>query len=160
MPMLACLKCNNFEGIKTVDYLVNALFFLQDSSMSVVDTTRVKLHSLEGDDDRSVRSSTFPPSPPSSQHMSPSGSSTVSNREGDGKDADDRVNISDGASPIGVRFSQAAPREPLDTTIADLNVRRVTRREDDQESVQSSQVTEDDSSESGLREPCGIILKR
>lgn len=160
MTILACLKYNNFEGIKTVYYLVNALFSLQDSSMSVVDTTRVKLHSLEGDDDRSVTSSTFPPSPPSSQHMSPLRSSTVSNREGDGKDADDRVNTSDSASPIGVRFSQAAAREPLDTTIADLNVRRVTRREGDQESVQSSQVTEDDSSESGLREPCGIILKR
>ena len=128
--------------------------------MSVVDTTRVKLHSLERDDDLSVTSSTFPPSPPSSQQTSPLRSSTVSNKEGDGKDVVDRVNTSDSASPIGVRFSQAAAREPLNTTIADLNVRRATRPEDDQESLQSSRVTEDDSSESGLREPCGIILKR
>lgn len=129
--------------------------------MSVVDTTRVKLHTLVGDDDLPVTSSPFPPSPPSSQHTSPVRGSTVPEREESGKDADDGANTSDSASPMGVRFSQAAARGSLDTTIADLNVRRVTRQDDDQESLQtSSETAEDDASESGPREPCGVILKR
>lgn len=128
--------------------------------MSVVDTTRVKLHSLEGDEDLPVMSSPFPPSPPSSQHTSPVRSSTVPEGERSEKTADDRVNTSDSTSPIGVRFSQAATREPLDTTIVDLNVRGVTRLDDDQESLQSSKVAEDDASDGGPRELCGIILKR
>lgn len=134
--------------------------------MSVVDTTRVKLHTLEGDDDLSVTSSPFPPSPPSSQHTSPPRSSTVSKGPtlskggGDSETTGDKANTSDIASPIGVRFSQGGPKESLDTTIADLNVRRVTRLEDDQESLRSSEVAEDDSSGLGTSERCGITLIR
>ena len=128
--------------------------------MSLVDTTRVKLHSLEEDDDLPVTSSPFPPSPPSSHHASPVRSSTVPAEEGRSKDADDRVNTSDGTSPIGVRFSQAATRESLDTTIADLNVRRVTRQDENQESQMGSEVAEEDLSESVAKEVCGITLKR
>ena len=127
--------------------------------MSIVDTTRVKFHSLGEGDDLPITSSPFPPSPPSSQTTSPV-RNTLAVEEGAAKAVDDRINTSDGASPMGVRFSKGATRETLDTTIADLNVRHVTRQDDDQESVKSSEVTEEDLAESGTREPCGITLKR
>ena len=127
--------------------------------MSIVDTTRVKFHSLGEGDDLPITSSPFLPSPPSSQNTSPVRNTLVV-EEGAAKAADDRINTSDGASPMGVRFSKGATRETLDTTIADLNVRHVTRQDDDQESVKSSEVTEEDLAESGTREPCGVTLKR
>ena len=127
--------------------------------MSIVDTTRVKFHSLGEGDDLPITSSPFPPSPPSSQTTSPV-RNTLALEEGAAKAVDDRIKTSDGASPMGVRFSKGATRETLDTTIADLNVRHVTRQDDDQESVKSSEVTEEDLAESGTREPCGITLKR
>lgn len=126
--------------------------------MSIVDTTRVKFHSLVEGDDLPVTSSPFPPSPPSSQNSSPVRSALAVDVAA--KAADDRINTSDGASPMGVRFSKGATRETLDTTIANLNVRHVTRQDDDQESVKSSEVTEEDLAESGTKELCGITLKR
>ncbi|XP_078371007.1 nuclear pore complex protein Nup98-Nup96-like isoform X3 [Oculina patagonica] len=131
----------------------------EDSPLSTVDTTRVKLHSLEGDDDLAVTSSPFPPSPPPSQGTSPMRSSTVAvENEDSGKAADDRVNTSDGVSPMGVRFSRATGHESADTTISELNVRRITRREEDEESLRSSLVVEDGSSQTS--ELCGVILRR
>ncbi len=86
-------------------------------------------------------------------------SSTVAvENEGSGKAADDRVNTSDGVSPMGVRFSRATGHESADTTISELNVRRITRREEDEESLRSSLVVEDGSSQTS--ELCGIILRR
>ncbi|KAJ7388099.1 hypothetical protein OS493_039816, partial [Desmophyllum pertusum] len=65
----------------------------EDSPLSVIDTTRVKLHSLGEDDDLPVTSSPFPPSPPSSQDISPMRISTIPEGvEESGKVADDRVN--------------------------------------------------------------------
>lgn len=123
--------------------------------MSVVDTTRVKLHSLDGDDDLPVRSSPYPPSPPPSQGTTPVRGSTIPVAL---DDTDDRANTSDGVSPMGVRFSRTAGQESADTTISELNVRRVTRREEDEESLRSSLVVEDGSSET--REFCGVTLRR
>ncbi|XP_067040500.1 nuclear pore complex protein Nup98-Nup96-like isoform X1 [Acropora muricata] len=132
----------------------------EESPISVIDTTRVKLHPLEGEDDVSVASIPLPLSPPSSQHTSPIMSSTVSKGVISREEPDSRANTSDTMSPIGVKFSQGGVKPSLDTTIADLNVRRVSRTEDDQESLLTSKVTEDGSSENGAGEPCGIVLKR
>ena len=108
----------------------------------------------------SVASIPLPLSPPSSQHTSPIMSSTVSKGVISREEPDSRANTSDTMSPIGVKFSQGGVKPSLDTTIADLNVRRVSRTEDDQESLLTSKVTEDGSSENGAGEPCGIVLKR
>lgn len=74
------------------------------------------------------------------------------------KPADDRANTSNVVSPMGVRFSRTAGQESADTTISELNVRRLTRREEDEESLRSSLVVEDGSSET--RELCGVTLRR
>ena len=78
--------------------------------------------------------------------------------EESGKAADDRANTSDGVSPMGVRFSRTAGHESADTTISELNVRRITRIEEDEESLRSSLVVEDGSSDT--RELCGVVLRR
>lgn len=131
----------------------------EELPVSAIDTTRVKIHTLEGDDDVIATSTTLPPSPQSSQYTSPIMTSTVSKSVAFREDLEGRSTTSDTTSPIGVRFSQGTGTESLDTTIADLNVRRI-RAEDDQESLATSDNTEDTSSVSGTRESCAIVLKR
>lgn len=126
----------------------------------MVDTTRVKLHSLEGDEDLPVTlSSPFPPSPPPSKDTSPMRSSptplAVQERV---KAADVRADTSDGVSPMGVRFSHTVQRESADTTISELNAGRTSIEVEDK--LRRPVVDEDGSSETTARELCGIILKR
>ncbi|XP_015778613.1 PREDICTED: nuclear pore complex protein Nup98-Nup96-like, partial [Acropora digitifera] len=155
------LSSGTFVPRKNIKKLViKSKSVTEDSPISVIHTTRVKLHTLEGEDDVSVASIALPPSPPSSQHTSPIMSSTVSKVVISREEPDSRANTSDTMSPIGVKFSQGGVKPSLDTTIADLNVRRVSRTEDDQESLLTSKVTEDGSLENGAGEPCGIVLKR
>lgn len=132
----------------------------QDSPLPAVDTTRVKLHSLEGDDDLPVTlSSPFPPSPPPSQDTSPMRSSPTPRAvQESGKAADERANTSDGVSPMGVRFSRTVQQESADTTISELNSRRMPIEVEGK--LRSSVVGEDGSSETTARELCGITLKR
>lgn len=126
----------------------------------MVDTTRVKLHSLEGDEDLPVTlSSPFPPSPPPSKDASPMRSSptprVVQERV---KAADVHADTSDGVSPMGVRFSHTVQRESADTTISELNAGRTSIEVEDK--LRRPVVDEDGSSETTARELCGIILKR
>jgi len=137
----------------------------QDSPLPAVDTTRVKLHSLEGDDDLpATLSSPFPPSPPPSQDMSPMRSSPTPHAVLErGKAADEPANTSDGVSPMGVRFSRTVEREVADTTISELNARRMPIEVDSKlrtPVVEEDVVDEHASSETSARELCGIILKR
>ena len=137
----------------------------QDSPLPVVDTTRVKLHSLEGDDDLpATLSSPFPPSPPPSQDTSPMRTSPTPHAVQErGKAADEAANTSDGVSPMGVRFSRTVEREVADTTISELNARRMPIEVDGKlrrPVVDEDVVDEHASSESSARESCGIILKR
>lgn len=158
--MLCICKANKYEKKKK-----HCTSSFQDSPLPAVDTTRVKLHSLEGDEDLpATLSSPFPPSPPPSQDTSPMRSSptphVVQER---GKVADEPANTSDGVSPMGVRFSHTVEREAADTTISELNARQMPidvevklRRPVVDEDV----VDEHASSETSSRELCGIILKR
>ena len=132
----------------------------QDSPLPAVDTTRVKLHSLEGDEDLPVTlSSSFPPSPPPSQDTSPMRSSPTPRAvQEHGKAVDAPIDTSDGVSPMGVRFSRTVERETADTTISELNVRRMPIEVEDK--LRRPAFHEDGSSETTARELCGIILKR
>ena len=126
----------------------------------MVDTTRVKLHSLEGDEDLPVTlSSPFPPSPPPSKDTSPMRSSptprAVQERV---KAAAVQADTSDGVSPMGVRFSRTVQRESADTTISELSAARTSIEVEDK--LRRPVVDEDGSSETTARELCGIILKR
>lgn len=76
------------------------------------------------------------------------------------KAADDRANTSDGVSPMGVRFSRTTEHESADTTISELNARRVTIRDEEEEGVKSSVIGEDVSSDTTSREHCGVLLRR
>lgn len=142
---------------KKTKYLVTSF---QDSPLPAVDTTRVKLHPMEGDDELPVTlSSTYPPSPPPSQDTSPMRSSPTPHVVKEhGKSADALVDTSDGVSPMGVRFSRTVERESADTTISELNARQ--KPIEVEGNLRTSAVHEHGSSESSSRELCGIILKR
>ena len=132
----------------------------QDSPLPMVDTTRVKLHAMEGDEELPVTlSSPYPPSPPPSQDTSPMRSSptphAVQKRD---KAADALLDTSDGVSPMGVRFSRTVEQESADTTVSELNARQMPIEAEG--NLRTTVVHEHDSSEPSSRELCGIILKR
>ena len=132
---------------------------LQDSPLSVVDTTRVKLSTLEGDDSLPATRSPLPPSPPPSQDMSPTRlSATPAGLQSGERSFDDRVSTSAGVSPMGVRFSRVP--DSVDTTISELNVRRLPRRDEEDGSVKGSVIGEDSSSDTTSRDNVGVVLKR
>ncbi|KAK2556110.1 Nuclear pore complex protein Nup98-Nup96 [Acropora cervicornis] len=155
-------KSKLFEGLEEDSGLSPGTFVPRKNIKKLVIKSKsvTELHAVEGEDDVSVASIALPLSPPSSQHTSPIMSSTVSKAVISRDEPDSRANTSDTMSPIGVKFSQGGVKPSLDTTIADLNVRRVSRTEDDQESLLTSKVPEDGSSGNGAGEPCGIVLKR
>ena len=134
--------------------------FFQDSPLPAVDTTRVKLHSMEGDEELPATvSSPYPPSPPPSQDASPMRSSpTPYAAQERGKAADALADTSDGVSPMGVRFSRTVERESADTTISELNARQ--RPIEVEGNLRTSVVHEHGSLETSSRELCGVILKR
>ncbi|XP_027054850.1 nuclear pore complex protein Nup98-Nup96-like isoform X1 [Pocillopora damicornis] len=131
----------------------------EDSPLSVVDTTRVKLSTLEGDDSLPATRSPLPPSPPPSQDMSPMRlSATPAGLQSGERSSDDRVSTSAGVSPMGVRFSRVP--DSVDTTISELNVRRLPRRDEEDGSVKGSVIGEDSSSDTTSRDNVGVVLKR
>ncbi|XP_022797911.1 nuclear pore complex protein Nup98-Nup96-like [Stylophora pistillata] len=131
----------------------------EDSPLSVVDTTRVKLSTLEGDDSLPATSSPFPPSPPPSQDVSPMRmSATPAGLYSSERASDGRVNTSDGVSPMGVRFSHVP--DSVDTTIAELNVRRPPGRDEEDGSVKDSVIGEETSSDTASKDNFGVVLDR
>ncbi|XP_027054853.1 nuclear pore complex protein Nup98-Nup96-like isoform X3 [Pocillopora damicornis] len=119
----------------------------------------VKLSTLEGDDSLPATRSPLPPSPPPSQDMSPMRlSATPAGLQSGERSSDDRVSTSAGVSPMGVRFSRVP--DSVDTTISELNVRRLPRRDEEDGSVKGSVIGEDSSSDTTSRDNVGVVLKR
>ena len=150
----AFLLVFTFNCVLKLSYIL-----LQDSPLSVVDTTRVKLSTLEGDDSLPATRSPLPPSPPPSQDMSPMRlSATPAGLQSGERSSDDRVSTSAGVSPMGVRFSRVP--DSVDTTISELNVRRLPRRDEEDGSVKGSVIGEESSSDTTSRDNVGVVLKR
>ena len=121
----------------------------------MVDTTRVKLSTLEGDDSLPATRSPLPPSPPPSQDMSPMRlSATPAGLQSGERSSDDRVSTSADVSPMGVRFSRVP--DSVDTTISELNVRRLPRGDEKGTSEYGSPVRQ----ATRLPDNAGVVLKR
>ena len=119
----------------------------------MVDTTRVKLSTLEGDDSLPATRSPLPPSPPPSQDMSPMRLfATPAGLQSGERSSDDRVSTSAGVSPMRVQFYRMP--DSVDTTISELNVRRLPRRDKEWTSENGSVVCQ------ASRDNVGVVLKR